>query len=130
MTRIQTNAERRIWPRVEFAAMAHVLTEEGACEVFGIENLSAGGALLIGDESLAPGSKIRVSLELDDHGPITLNAVVVRSRKDSDEEVFTAVAFQIADSNLEDIIHQAVLRRLEELHRNKKNPAPVSHRPL
>lgn len=130
MTQIRTNAERRKWPRVEFTAMAHVITEQGACEVFGIENLSAGGALLVGDDSLAPGSKVRVSLELANFGPIAVNAVVVRSKKDADGEAVSAVAFQIAGSNLEDTIHQAVLQRLEELHRKSAEPMSVSDRPL
>jgi hypothetical protein len=130
MTQIRTNVERRKWPRVEFTAMAHVITEQGACEVFGIENLSAGGALLVGDDSLAPRSKVRLSLELANYGPITLNAVVVRSQKDPNGEAISAVAFQIAGSNLEDIIHQAVLQRLEELHQKKAAPLPVSDRPF
>jgi hypothetical protein len=111
--------ERRKWPRVEFTAMAHVLSADGTCEVFGIENLSAGGALLVGDNDLAPGAKIRVSLELANHGPITINAVVVRSKTSADGGAISAVAFQISDSNVEDIIHQAVLLRLEELHRHR-----------
>ena len=124
MTRERTFEERRKWPRVEFTAMAHVLSKDGLCGVFGIENLSAGGALLVGDTHLVPGKKVRVSLELANHGPITVDAVVVRTRKDARGEAISAVAFQIADSNIEDIIHQAVLLRLEEL--NRQNQRPVS----
>jgi hypothetical protein len=130
MTREQSIRERRKWPRVEFTAMAHVLSGNGACGIFGIENLSAGGALLLGDMPLTVGEKVRVSLELAHHGPIVVNAVVVRSGKDGDRGALAAVAFQIADSNLEDVIHQAVLARLEELHQQKTGTAPVSDIPL
>jgi hypothetical protein len=109
--------ERRKWPRVEFTAMAHVFLSDGTCEVFGIENLSAGGALLVGDDFLEPGAKVRISLELAERGPITINGVVVRSNAGDDGQAVSAIAFQISNSNLEDVIHQAVLQRLEELNR-------------
>jgi hypothetical protein len=119
MNQEQPKQERRRWPRVEFTAMAHVLLADGVCEVFGIDNLSAGGALLVGNDALASGAKLRVSLELANYGPITLDAKVVRSTQGADGEAISAIAFQISDSNLEDIIHQAVLQRLEELNQKK-----------
>ncbi|MBN1654137.1 MAG: PilZ domain-containing protein [Deltaproteobacteria bacterium] len=108
--------ERRKWPRAKFFAMARVRRHNGPSDVFGINNLSAGGALLIGDAGYRVGDKIKVSIELPKYGNVSMTALVVRVQTNGQGDKDFAVKFLAPNPVFEDAIQNAVLRELEEIH--------------
>ena len=76
-----------------------------------VENLSAGGALLVGD-ALSPGERIRLLLHLPGLKPMSISAEVLR-RQDSDAgQCLVAVAFRDLSPKFEDTIQDVVLATL------------------
>jgi CheY-like chemotaxis protein len=114
--------ERRKWPRAQFSAMARVSLPDGPSEVFGIHNLSAGGALLVGDAGFVLGDEIEIALELPRYGYVSMDARIVRVETNDCGNVAFAVTFPGIDPALEDAIHNAVLYHLEEIHTQR---API-----
>ncbi len=115
MQKEKLHPERRRWPRADFSATAHIFSENVPRGIYGVKNLSAGGALLFGDPSLAPGASVRVLLELPRRRPIALTARVLRKQTVAGGTPAFAVAFRNVNPRTEDAIHNAVLARLEEI---------------
>lgn len=112
----QFRVERRKWPRAQFSAMARVSLSDGPIEVFGLHNLSAGGALLVGDAGFVVGDTIALSLELPGCGHVNMSARVVRVETNDQGNPVFAITFPGIDAALEDAIHNAVLNHLEAIH--------------
>ena len=106
--------ERRKWPRAEFSAMAHVRPRNGPSDVFGINNLSAGGALLVGAADYSVGEQLEISLELPVYGYVSVSAYIVRVQNNEQGNSLIAVNFIEVDPAAEDAIHNTVLFHLEK----------------
>ncbi|MFH0899764.1 MAG: PilZ domain-containing protein [Pseudomonadota bacterium] len=104
--------ERRKHPRCEVVASAIVLTRCRFAGTFVVQDLSAGGALLIGDPRLEQGERIRLLLQLPGMKGIGLSAEVVRTEDRGREHSF-AVAFRQPSAPAEDAIQEIVLSTLE-----------------
>lgn len=97
-------------------ATAIVLAESRYAGAFVVENLSAGGALLIGDPRHDRGEHVKILLQLEGRRRIYLNADVVRHEvRESGDHLF-AVAFRNVKPAAEDRIQRAVLSALERCH--------------
>ncbi len=78
-----------------------------------VENLSAGGALLVGD-SRTLGEQVKLFLHLPGMKPMSISAEVLR-QEGSDEESFVAVAFQNLSPKFEATIQEVVRATLKSL---------------
>jgi len=78
-----------------------------------VENLSAGGALLVGDDVLPEGACVVVMLSLPGHRPLRLDAVVTCAQRGTAGARAVAVAFLGPSSRAEDQIQQAALAHLQ-----------------
>jgi len=112
----QFEVERRKWPRAQFSAMARVSLPDRPSEVFGIHNLSAGGALLEGDGGFIVGDTVEISLELPGYDYVSMGARVVRVEMNERGNPVFAITFPGIDAALEDAIHNAILNHLEDIH--------------
>lgn len=107
--------ERRRSPRSEVPASAVVLAGGRCGGRYRVENLSAGGALLVGDGRVRPGERVTMFLELPGLKPIRLGAEVLR-RQGEAGDARVAVAFRQLAPGVEDTIQRVVLASLERLH--------------
>lgn len=113
MKTIQPRVERRKWPRAYFSAKAHVFHKNNPTKILSVNNLSAGGALLVGDADLLIGDKIRLTIDIPEFSLLKLNARVLQARTTVQGEPAFRIAFYNIDPSTEDVIHNAVLARLE-----------------
>lgn len=116
MTSATAHGERRWHPRSAVVATAVVLTAKKYAGQYLVENLSAGGALLVGDARLEPGERLKMLLHLPGQKPISLSAEVIRRQVNDAQECLFAVAFRHLSPGIEDTIQQVVLAMLERLH--------------
>lgn len=114
MTSAEALTERRQHPRSEVAATAVVLTANGYSGQYLVENLSAGGALLVGDARLQPGERLKVLLHLPGQ-PMRISAEVLRRQGYGAEECLFPVAFRDLSPEVEDTLQEVVLATLEGL---------------
>jgi CheY-like chemotaxis protein len=78
-----------------------------------VENLSAGGALLVGDARTV-GEQLKLFLHLPGMKPMSISAEVLR-QEGSDAESFVAVTFRNLSKKFECTIREVVLATLESL---------------
>lgn len=107
--------ERRSRPRTEVPASAVLLAGGRSSGRYVVENLSAGGALLLGEGRLRPGERVTMLLQLSGLKPIRLHAEVVRQEGGEAGAARLAVAFRHLAPSVEDVIHRVVLATLEHL---------------
>lgn len=115
---------QRRHPRSEIAATAIVLTLTRYAGTYLVRNLSAGGALLVGDSLLHVGERIRILLQIHGTSPMSLVGEVVRHESRTEGERLFAITFGDVPAAVEDTIQQAVLRTLENV-RGKQQCATV-----
>lgn len=113
--------DTRRWRRSTLAATA-LLCGEGVAPAgpFPVQNLSAGGALLLGGGELAVGSRVRIELRIPGRRPVHVAGTVVRTEPaagGAGAHAAVAVAFLDVASDVEDLIQQAVLDALERARR-------------
>lgn len=111
--------ERRKHPRGAAAATAVIDCGEFLGPYL-VENLSAGGALLIGEPPLSIGSRAQLVIQLPDCSSLRVAARVVRQSRRREGPVF-AVAFRGLPDSVEDRIQELVL---ESLERQRAENAP------
>src|SRR5690349_16063224 len=70
--------ERRVHPRVSFAAEARFYIEDRPFGRYTVEDISVGGALVVGDLAPPVGQRVRVALTASQFGTVRLDAEVVR----------------------------------------------------
>lgn len=117
MTSALAPDERRRHPRSEIVATATILSTKGNASSYLVENLSAGGALLVGgDDHLEPGARVRMLLHLPERKPLSLSAVVIRRQAHGAKGHGLAVNFQHLSPEIQDVIQEVVLTTLERLH--------------
>ena len=107
--------DRRQRPRSEVPASAVLLAHGRSSGLYVVENLSAGGALLVGDGRLRPGERVTMLLQLPGLQPIRLHAEVLRQHAGEAGAARLAVAFRNLAPRVEDTIQQVVLASLERL---------------
>jgi CheY-like chemotaxis protein/Tfp pilus assembly protein PilZ len=108
--------DRRTYPRIEVVASAAVLTANGYAGSFLVDDLSASGALLIGDPRLEIGEEVKLLLHLPAKKPISLAGEVIRCEPHATQEHLFAIAFRRVAPAVEDALQQYVqvaLGRLE-----------------
>lgn len=105
--------ERRRHQRGEVLATAVVLASDGSSGVYLVKNLSAGGALLLGDARWNEGERVTVLLQLPGRKPLSLHAEVLRRRLSDAQELLFAIAFKQVPSELEDDLQKVVRAALE-----------------
>ena len=109
---MRTHANQRNSNRVEAAAFAHVIEGNKSTGPYMVENLSAGGALLCGNDPPPLGSTVRIALSLPIQGPVVLDATVVR-QEISDDTCAFALSFHHDSATTEDLLQEYVLGELE-----------------
>lgn len=111
------------WPETErrrlsrsdrVIATALVLADGKYAGAFVVENLSGGGALLIGDGRMEIGARVTVLLQLDRSPLLPLVAEVVRHHSDEAGVHFFALAFQEMQPAALEAIQRAVLAAREQ----------------
>ncbi len=112
--------ETRRWRRGAPAATARISTAGGhPVGHYKVDNLSAGGALLVGAPPVPVGSYVSIELRLPARLPVKVAAVVVRHEEDTDGGAAFAVLFHRVPSDVEDMIQQAGVEALEKERRER-----------
>lgn len=106
--------ERRRHARSEVVATAVVFTRDRMHGTFFVQDLSAGGAYLLGHLDVHPGEKITTLLRFPGKAPFSVEARVVRHEpRTSAHDDHTAISFLGLLAEQEDIIHEAIVAALE-----------------
>lgn len=109
--------ERRRHPRAVVALAATVFGEGGKVGDYVVENLSAGGALLLHGPPLERGVCVHAVLQGPGVDSLGLDALVQRSETAPGGASTTAVKFRELSHQVEDRLQQLVLRALERCGR-------------
>jgi hypothetical protein len=104
--------DRRTSRRVDVHATARWVRGGITAAEFIVANLSAAGALLIGDSSLARGDVVLLRLDSPGSEPVWVLARVLRGGADDGVNAL-AVEFRHRSPDTEDAIHDVVLSALE-----------------
>jgi CheY-like chemotaxis protein len=104
--------DRRRFLRREVLATAAIFSSDRLHGVFLVQNLSAGGASLVGDMPLPPGDTVTMLLQFPGKSSVSVSARVVRQVKATKDRRF-AVAFVDLSPEDEDAIHEAIVGALE-----------------
>jgi hypothetical protein len=83
-------------------------------EPYLVHNLSAGGALLIGEPCPPIGEDAAIELQLPEQSPLRLHGVVLRVQERFGAGHSFAVSFRDVPADLEDRIHDTVLAALQK----------------
>lgn len=111
------NIDRRRDPRVDVAETAVVLARFNSGTDFTIENISVGGARIVGPITLDQGERIQILFEMDGL-PVELKAEVVSIVTRTFESDRVLVRFVEVEPTMRDSIRAMVQRRLDrELER-------------
>jgi c-di-GMP-binding flagellar brake protein YcgR len=108
------NERRRLTRSDRVIATALVLADGKYAGAFVVENLSGGGALLIGDGRIEIGTQVTLLLQLDRAPLLPLVANVVRHHSDEAGVHFFAVAFSELQPAALETIQRAVLAAREQ----------------
>ncbi len=109
--------------RARLGATAFVLRAGGCAGPFVVDNLSAGGALLIGGTEWRTGERFELQLRLQSGAELRTSAAVLRCERRRDE-AFVAVQFQNVPPEVEDALQDAVAEAIEH-HRAQAASAIV-----
>lgn len=114
MLQLSLKKGSRANPRIQIPAATSVIMHDivvGKCH---IKNLSAGGALLIGDFDIPVRSDIMLVLELSAYSSITLSARVTRTEKRPDGCTVTGVSFCNMGLDTEALLYDIILSHLSQ----------------
>jgi CheY-like chemotaxis protein len=109
-------AERRRHQRRQIVASCEVFSEARHYGSYLINDISAGGACLVGEAPLPVGEDVRLLLQLEGRAPIGLDGRVVRRASPETGDRIFAVAFADLDGEEEDALHQALVAELERVN--------------
>ena len=110
--------ERRRYPRVKMAASAIVLAVDQGHSLHVVENLSAGGASLVGNVALKAEEEITVFLIVGECMPLKVCARIVHCRLLSENRWQTGISFVHNSAETEDVIQDMVLKELDRIRAN------------
>jgi hypothetical protein len=100
--------ERRRFPRRSVIGVAHVTTEARYAGVFFLENLSAGGALLVGEPRLPLGTPVRILLEIHGGRRVGVDGQVTRHAVRDGQHLWAA-AFRNVPAAIEEELQKIAL---------------------
>jgi len=106
-----SNTDRRRHARAAVVARASLYSAEDHLGAFPLENLCAGGALVVGAPPAPPGARLIVVLVLAERPPMRLIGEVVRVERRGDACAL-ALSFRAVPVAMEDLIQDAVLEEL------------------
>jgi ActR/RegA family two-component response regulator len=109
------DGERRQHKRGEIAATCEVFSSARHFGNYLVNDLSAGGACLIGEAPLPVGEDVHLLLQLPGRPPIGVEGRVVRRAAHEAGHRRFAVAFAGLDEEEEDALHQALVAELERV---------------
>lgn len=107
--------ERRVHPRVAFVAEAKLFIGDRAFGSYAVQDISIGGALVVGDLAPPLGQRVGVALTASQFGTVRLDAVVVRVHS-SGRRQGVGIAFVTPPSPIARMIEEVVLNELARLH--------------
>jgi CheY-like chemotaxis protein len=107
------NDNRRRHARRELLATAMIFVPDRLHGTYLLQDLSSGGACLVGHLSPDPGTRLTMLLQVPDRQPFTVHAVVVRHDAFGMTRSRTAVTFVDLTIEQEDTIQQAITATLE-----------------
>ena len=108
--------ERRRHQRGEIVASCEVFSSVRHFGTYLVNDISAGGACLVGDAPLPVGEDVRLLLQLEGRAPIGIDGRVVRQDSPEGGDRIFAVSFTDLDGEEEDAIQQALVVELERVH--------------
>jgi CheY-like chemotaxis protein len=114
------NDNRRRHSRREVLATAMVFTAHRMHGSFLVQDLSAGGACLIGHLDTAPNARLTLLLQFPGKTPFSVSAEVVRHDERGLTRARTAVAFIDLTADQEDVIQEAIATALERERARQK----------
>lgn len=117
--------ERRANRRVDVPATATLVRGRTSASSFIVANLSAAGALLIGDSDLERGDSALMRIESPGCEPVVVRARIVRGGN-GDGVNALAVEFRHRSPDTEDAIHDVVLCALEAAALAYRHPSDVA----
>lgn len=100
--------EKRRHPRAYAPATVSVFSAGRLIGVYLVQNLSAGGALLVGGSAIAAGAEVRLVVRILGRCVIEVGATVLRQMVAGDGLVNLAVMFRHGDAHLEEKVRTAV----------------------
>lgn len=104
-------SDRRLHPRVPFAAEAELTVEDSPLGRYTVQDISVGGALIVGDVAATVGQHVRVALTASQFGTVHLEADVVRVQP-SGRQHRIGIMFCKPPSPIARMIEDAVLNEL------------------
>lgn len=105
--------DRRRHARSELMATAVVFSARKLHGTYLVQDLSAGGACLLGQLDVTPGSKLSLLLQFPGKTSFSVEAIVIRHDALGPMRERTAVNFTQIPADQEDTIHEAILAALE-----------------
>jgi len=100
--------ERRRSTRRRVQSTAVLFLEGIELGMYGVDNLSPGGALLTGDVAALQGDMVTVLLILDGQRPVEMDGMIVRLDRSVGSTVRMGVAFEHSSSATEDAISETL----------------------
>lgn len=104
----KSERERRRNTRRRVPSTAVLFLEGIELGMYGVDNLSPGGALLTGDIAALQGDMVTVLLVLDGRPPIEVDGLIVRLDRSVGSTVRMGVAFEHSSSATEDALSETL----------------------
>jgi hypothetical protein len=108
--------DRRVHPRVPFAAEAKFTVGDRPFGTYTVQDISVGGALVVGDLAPAVGQRVHVALTASELGTVQLEAQVVRVQRAGGRHGI-GIMFCKPPSLIARMIEDAVLNELSRAQR-------------
>lgn len=105
--------ENRRHRRSEVVATVTAFSSDKLFGTFLVQDLSAGGACLLGDVAVPLGTRVNMFLQFAGRPVLSLTATVVRHAQEGSAHHQTAVSFADLRPDQEDAIHEAIVAALE-----------------
>jgi hypothetical protein len=109
-------SERRLHPRVPFQAEAQLSVGDVDFGRFAVRDISAGGALVIGQTALSVGQHVKITLVAPQFGTVRVEGDVVRAHPYGGQHA-AGIAFRRPPSQIAGMIEEVVLNELAALER-------------
>jgi CheY-like chemotaxis protein len=103
--------ERRRHPRTEVVATVVVFSSDHLHGTYLVQDLSAGGARIVGHIDARPGDSVTALLQMPGKTGFSIAARIVRHERREDQS-YTALSFVDLSAEDEDSIHEAILASL------------------
>ena len=119
MSKGSPSPERRRHKRMKVKASAFILREGKFHGSYHVENISAGGLMLVGRAPLPEGEEVEVVLQLPGYPSIRLNARRVHCLGPSPFEYTMGMAFCFDTDEVAKTIEEVIIPELERLPENQ-----------